>query len=150
MVLLSLTFIPRSPGQSRGFGSGGSSSNSTSAVAPARLAIQALRQVNSNTYQGSIVKQAPVAGGSSACRWIRRSTWGCSTTWAWCFRRERRITGAQQLQQLQALLPTVTASAKEAVQQTNLQAEGLKIPGFPAIIGPYGYTDVRGSVSGRC
>ena len=54
--------------------------------------------------------------------------------------------GAQQLQQLQALLPTVNASAKEAVQQTNLQAEGLKIPGFPAIIGPYGYTDIRGSV----
>ena len=54
--------------------------------------------------------------------------------------------GAQQLQQLQALLPTVTASAKEAVQQTNLQAEGLKIPGFPAVIGPYGYTDIRGSV----
>ena len=40
----------------------------------------------------------------------------------------------------------MNASAKESVQQTNLQAEGLKIPGFPAVIGPYGYTDIRGSV----
>src|SRR6202012_82692 len=55
------------------------------------------------------------------------------------------LAGAQRLQALQALLPTVTASAKEAAQQTNLQAEGLTIPGFPAVIGPYGYTDIRGS-----
>ena len=36
-------------------------------------------------------------------------------------------------------------SAKEVAQQTNLQAEGLTIPGFPAVIGPYGYTDIRAS-----
>ncbi|WP_236656975.1 TolC family protein [Acidisarcina polymorpha] len=53
----------------------------------------------------------------------------------------------QRLQQLQALLPNVDASIKEAVQQTNLQAEGLRIPGFPSIIGPYGYTDARASMS---
>ena len=47
-----------------------------------------------------------------------------------------RTAEGQRLQSLQALLPTVNASAKEAVQQTNLQAEGLKIPGFPAIMGP--------------
>lgn len=53
----------------------------------------------------------------------------------------------QQLEQLQALLPTVNASVKEAVQQTDLQAQGLRIPGFPAIIGPYGYTDARASLN---
>ncbi len=53
----------------------------------------------------------------------------------------------QRLQQLQALLPTADGSLKEAVQETNLQAEGLRIPGFPSIIGPYGYTDLRGSLS---
>ncbi len=36
---------------------------------------------------------------------------------------------------------------KEAVQETDLQAQGLRIPGFPAIIGPYGYTDIRGSLN---
>lgn len=51
------------------------------------------------------------------------------------------------LQQLQALLPGVDANATEAVQQTDLQAQGLRVPGFPATVGPYGYTDLRGSVS---
>lgn len=51
--------------------------------------------------------------------------------------------GGQKLQKLQALLPTVTGTAQDSVAQVNLQAEGLRIPGFPAIIGPYGYTDFR-------
>jgi outer membrane protein TolC len=41
----------------------------------------------------------------------------------------------------------VSGSVKEAVMETDLQAQGLRIPGFPAIIGPYGYTDIRGSLS---
>lgn len=53
---------------------------------------------------------------------------------------------AARLEELQGLLPTVTADVREAVQETDLQAEGLRIPGFPAIIGPYGYTDIRGSL----
>ncbi len=53
----------------------------------------------------------------------------------------------QKLSQLQSLLPTVDASFKEAVQQVDLAAEGLRIPGFPTIIGPFGYTDLRASLS---
>ncbi len=51
--------------------------------------------------------------------------------------------GGAKLQQLQALLPTVTGTAQAAVSQVNLEAEGLRIPGFPAVIGPFGYTDFR-------
>lgn len=54
--------------------------------------------------------------------------------------------GGQRLQQLQKLLPTVNGTFKESVQQINLRAEGLNIPGFPSIIGPFAYTDVRGTV----
>ena len=57
-----------------------------------------------------------------------------------------RTAGGQRLQALQPLLPTAEATAREAVEQTNLQAEGLRIPGFPAIIGPFGFTDIRASV----
>ncbi len=53
----------------------------------------------------------------------------------------------QQLDELQALLPTVDANIKEAVQQTDLQAQGLRGAGFPVIIGPYGYTDLRASLN---
>lgn len=51
---------------------------------------------------------------------------------------------AQQLSQLQALLPDVEFNAHVAVQQVDLAAEGLRIPGFPTIIGPFGFTDLRG------
>jgi outer membrane protein TolC len=52
-----------------------------------------------------------------------------------------------RLSQLQSLLPSVNASAKETVMQVDLPAEGLRIPGFPAIIGPFGFTDLRASLS---
>jgi outer membrane protein TolC len=55
--------------------------------------------------------------------------------------------GGSKLQQLQALLPTATGTAQAAVSQVNLQAEGLRIPGFPAVIGPYGYTDFRATLN---
>lgn len=53
----------------------------------------------------------------------------------------------ERLSQLQALLPEVDLSAKESLMQTDLPAEGLRIPGFPTIIGPFGFTDLRASLS---
>jgi outer membrane protein TolC len=132
-MVLSLTFIPpASPAQTVGGGSTGTGSSSNS--------------VNSSTYQGSIVKQAPVPGVlplplDQAIRMGLQYNLGLVLSGV-----NAGAAGAQRLQQLQALLPTVNASVKEAVQETNLQAEGLKIPGFPAVIGPYGYTDIRGSM----
>jgi len=54
---------------------------------------------------------------------------------------------AARLSQLQSLLPGIDFSAREAVMQTDLPAEGLRIPGFPKVIGPFGYTDIRASLS---
>jgi outer membrane protein TolC len=53
----------------------------------------------------------------------------------------------QRLSELQLLLPSVDFSASEVEMQTDLPAEGLRIPGFPKIIGPFGYTDLRVSLS---
>ncbi len=53
----------------------------------------------------------------------------------------------QRLSQLQALLPSVDAYAKEAVMQVDLAAQGLRIPGFPVIVGPFGFTDLRASLN---
>lgn len=53
----------------------------------------------------------------------------------------------QRLSQLQALLPSVDASIKESLMQVDLAAEGLRIPGFPTIVGPFGFTDIRASLS---
>lgn len=59
-----------------------------------------------------------------------------------------RVEAAQaaRLRALQPLLPEVDATATEGVQQVNLQAEGLRIPGFPAVIGPFGFTDIRAAM----
>jgi outer membrane protein TolC len=54
---------------------------------------------------------------------------------------------AQRLSQLQSLLPAVDFTAKESAMQTDLPAQGLRIPGFPVIIGPFGFTDVRASLN---
>ncbi len=53
----------------------------------------------------------------------------------------------QRLSQLQSLLPSVDGSFKDTVSQVDLPAEGLRIPGFPTIIGPFGYQDLRGSLN---
>ncbi len=54
---------------------------------------------------------------------------------------------AARLSQLQSLLPGVDFTAKEAAMQTDLPAEGLRIPGFPVIIGPFGFADVRATLN---
>ena len=53
----------------------------------------------------------------------------------------------QRLSQLQALLPSVEFKATEAELQADLPAQGLRIPGFPKIIGPFGYTDLRANLT---
>jgi outer membrane protein TolC len=54
---------------------------------------------------------------------------------------------AQRLSQLQGLLPDVEGTIKESVAQVDLAAEGLRIPGFPTIVGPFGYTDIRATMT---
>lgn len=49
----------------------------------------------------------------------------------------------QRWQELSNLLPDLSAAISENVLQRNLQAEGLRFPGFPKIIGPYGFFDAR-------
>src|SRR5882724_3753565 len=52
-------------------------------------------------------------------------------------------SNGQRLEELQALLPTVTANASVEVQQVNLAAFGLKFPGLNPIVGPFQVVDFR-------
>lgn len=58
----------------------------------------------------------------------------------------QQSSGGQRLEQLQALLPSVDAYARETLVQSNLETQGLKITGVPKIIGPFGYTDIRANL----
>jgi outer membrane protein TolC len=148
VLILGLTLgSPVSWGQSQPSGAGGFPGSGPSSSTSSGAQVQAApAQVNSNTYQGSIVKQAPVPG-------VLALTLDQAIHMGLQYNLGLVLSGtnagsarAQQLQQLQALLPTVTGTAKESVQQINLKAEGLSIPGFPSIIGPFAYSDIRGSM----
>jgi outer membrane protein TolC len=101
----------------------------------------------SSSYQGSVADEKATADvlqltlDDAIQRGLRRNL-GLILTG-----QNQSAAGGQKLQELQGLLPTVDGTLKEAVAETNLQAEGLRIPGFPAIIGPYGYTDLRGTLT---
>jgi hypothetical protein len=49
----------------------------------------------------------------------------------------------QKWKELSALLPNVTGAVNVNAVQDNLAARGLRFPGFPTVIGPYGFTDAR-------
>jgi outer membrane protein TolC len=53
----------------------------------------------------------------------------------------------QHLQDLQALLPRIDGNIKESYMQADLAAQGIRIPGFPTVVGPFGYSDVRANLS---
>ena len=104
-------------------------------------------QIDSSTYQGSVSQQAvqpgvlPLSLADAIQRGLR-----CNLGLLLTSQNVQSVRGAR-LEELQALLPTATGTLKEALQETDLQAQGLRIPGFPTIIGPYGYTDIRGTLN---
>lgn len=101
---------------------------------------------STSSYQGSVVRHKATAGVlplslDDAFSMGLKNNLGAILAGV-----NTKTAGGQKLQQLQALLPTVTGTAQASVSQVNLQAEGLRIPGFPAVIGPFGYTDFRASL----
>ena len=119
---------------------------SSSPTIPSPYQISTPQQGGSG-YQGSVVEEKPVDGvlPLSLDDAIQR---GLKHNLGAILSNENTLAAnGSRLQELQALLPTVNASLKESVQQVNLAAEGLRIPGFPSIIGPFGYTDLRATLN---
>jgi len=57
------------------------------------------------------------------------------------------LARVERIRALSALLPTVSGSAGEYVQEINLATFGFHFPGVPSIIGPFGYSDIRAAAS---
>src|SRR3984893_6340796 len=49
----------------------------------------------------------------------------------------------QKWKELSELLPNVTARVSVNAVQDNLAAQGLRFPGFPTVVGPFGFSDAR-------
>jgi outer membrane protein TolC len=61
-----------------------------------------------------------------------------------------QIARGRRLLALSNLLPQVSAGASENVEQVNLATfglSGLKLQGFPTVVGPFSYSSVDGSIS---
>ena len=52
-------------------------------------------------------------------------------------------SNGQRLEQLQQLLPTISASASIEVEQVSLAAFGIKFAGLPPVVGPFQVVDFR-------
>lgn len=100
----------------------------------------------SSAYQGSVAKGTATADNLSLTLddAVQR---GLQTNLGLLLSNTQVVNArGQRLQDLQALLPSIDGSINETLMQTDLAAEGLKIPGFPTIIGPFGYTDLRANL----
>src|SRR6266852_3128632 len=49
----------------------------------------------------------------------------------------------ERWKELSALLPNVSAGVSVNAVQDNLAARGLRFPGFPTVVGPFGFSDAR-------
>ncbi len=104
------------------------------------------QQVQAQSYQGSVSDDHMVAGVLSLTledavqRGLQHNLGVILTA------NNQLSARSTQLAQLQSLLPTISASIKQSEMETDLQAQGLRISGFPAIIGPYAYQDFRASL----
>jgi outer membrane protein TolC len=58
-----------------------------------------------------------------------------------------RSTQAQRLHTLANLLPDISLRTSETVQQIDLATVGIKFPGFPNVVGPFSFSDVRAYLS---
>jgi outer membrane protein TolC len=100
-------------------------------------------QVTQDSYKGSIVTGKATAGvldlslDDAIQRGLRQNLGLILQSSA------MKNANGQRLEELQALLPTVTGTASIEVQQINLAAYGLKFPGLNPIIGPFQVVDFR-------
>jgi outer membrane protein TolC len=123
-------------------GSSSSSSGQSSGYGPV-----APSPADSSQYQGSVVTDKP-AGDVMPLSIERAINLGLQHNLGLIISQTNENTASgERLQQLQNLLPTVNGDFKIAAQETDLKAQGLDIPGFPTIIGPYGYQDVRATLT---
>lgn len=104
------------------------------------------QQVPAQSYQGSVAEEQVVAGvlpltfEDAVQRGLKHNLGVILTA-------NNQISArSTQLAQLQSLLPGINGTIKQAEMETDLQAQGLRIAGFPAIIGPYAYQDFRASL----
>jgi outer membrane protein TolC len=146
-----------SSGQSEGSSAGGRSASGPATVQAAQQTLQTIsgggqaqgtpNGVSQNDYKGSLIQGKATDGVleltlDDAIQRGFRNNLGIILQGS-----AVQNASGTRLQQLQALLPTITGSATYTVQQVNLAAYGLTFPGVPQIVGPFQVFDFRAYLS---
>ena len=144
-----------SNGQGQGSSAGGRSASGPATVQAAQQTLQTISGsgqsgaasggsgVSQNDYKGSLISGTATPGVLELTLddAIQR---GLKTNLGIILQNSQvQSAGGTRLQQLQALLPTVTGNATYTVQQVNLAAYGLNFPGIKKIVGPFQVFDFR-------
>jgi outer membrane protein TolC len=152
--LCALLLLSAAAGHAQAPGTSSSSSIGATTPAQAQSGESALQQLSAPTgqnlaaptadsFKGSVVVGAATAGvldlslDDAVARGLRQNLGLILQTTS------QQSARGQQLEQLQALLPTVTGDVSIEVQQINLAAFGLKFPGLNPIVGPFQTIDFR-------
>jgi outer membrane protein TolC len=153
-LALAALLLPAASAQSPG-----ASSNPTSATTSGAAAIAGGQtelynasgsngaNVDRNTYKGSVISGTntgtvlPLSLNEAIQRGLKQNLGIILQSSA------VQSANGSRLEQLQALLPTISADAQIQVQQVDLASFGLKIPGFNPIIGPFQTIDFRASLT---
>ncbi len=121
-------------------GGGYSSSTSDSAPAPS---IQISSPANQNPFSGSVA-QGTAKPEVVSMTFQDAIDLGLKNNLGVLLQTYNTIAArGEKWKELSALLPNVTAGVNVNAVQDNLVARGLRFPGFPTVIGPYGFTDAR-------
>ena len=141
LAAVTLCLFTLGVGQARAQGSGGyTSTGSDSTPAPS---IQITSPSNQSPYSGS------VAQGTAKPEVVSLTFQGAidlalKNNLGVLLQSYNTIAArGQKWKELSELLPNVTARISENVEQENLEALGLRFPGFPTVIGPFGFSDAR-------
>lgn len=120
---------PSAPGPAS---SSGSSSNTGIAIS-----------VNQSSFNGSVA-QGQVRPEAIPLSFMDAIDLALKSNLGLLLQSDNRIAvRGEKWKELSELLPNLSGAVSENVAQVNLAAEGLRFPGFPTLIGPYGFFDAR-------
>ena len=137
----------RQSGQNSNQSSGASTAGNESAISAGQTQLYNAAgngaQITQDTFRGSVIDGKnnglvlPLSLDDAIARGMRQNLGLLLET------STIKSANGQRLEQLQQLLPTVTAAATITVEQVNLAAFGFKFPGLNPIVGPFQVIDFR-------
>ena len=123
--------------------SGGSSGSSSDSSSAASISIKVANPSNQSPFSGS-VPQGTVKPEVVSLTFQDAIDLGLKNNLGVLLQSYNGTAArGQKWKELSELLPNVRAAVSVNVAQDNLAARGLRFPGFPTVVGPYGFTDAR-------